>query len=152
MLNIALERILSVFIISAVSSLFLFCYTKPETNEYCIYSTRLIGRADTQGRSDILTFAGFGHLLSRPLLGLQQLLDALGLARHVEAREAAVSGVESWGAKGRREGRMGRNSNSSGDRGGFAFFLDRVDPSQLTSRHDVAHSRDLVTSRTAALR
>lgn len=34
----------------------------------------------------LLTFAGFGHLLSRSLLGLQQLLDSLWLTRHVGAK------------------------------------------------------------------
>lgn len=38
------------------------------------------------GGPSVLTLAGLGHLLGRSLLGLQQLLDALGLTRHVALR------------------------------------------------------------------
>lgn len=70
---------------------------------------RLTGRKEAacniQGRPDILTFAGFSHLLSRPLLGLQQLLDALGLTRHVGRGSYAVSGDETCGGVRKEKGR-----------------------------------------------
>lgn len=43
----------------------------------------------------LLTFAGFGHLLSRSLLGLQQLLDPLWLTRHV-GQENQRRATKNW--------------------------------------------------------
>lgn len=79
----------------------------------CSQARRLLARRP----SLLLTFAGFGHLLSRSLLGLQQLLDPLWLTRHVgqeNQRRAAknLSGIRGKRAKWRSAERRIWSSSS----------------------------------------